>query len=163
MYSFESFFVVYCLSLILFFSMLPKRKNIIESQKKRIISTVLSKIYRKYSKFHFPIMSKFPLLNFAFPDNSVEYYVMSMRKNKTIRKPNLLDFAKIWTAKIDRKTSQLEESAFRKKTLILLGKIKLWGSPKIIKFAARNEEVKLSAQKLQISQFFGGFWLPKST
>ena len=85
MYSFETFFVVYCVSLILFFSMLPKRKNIIESQKKRIINTVLSKIYCKYSKFHFPIMSKFPLLNFAFPDNSVEYYIMSMEKNKTIR------------------------------------------------------------------------------
>ena len=40
----------------------------------------------------------------------------------------------------------------------------LWGPPEIIKFAAaRNEDVKQSGPKLEISPIFGGFWPPKST
>ena len=52
------------------------------------------------------------------------------------------------------------------KTLFLLGKIKVfqpWGPPEIIKFAARNEDVKQTAPKLEISTIFGAFWPPKST
>ena len=52
------------------------------------------------------------------------------------------------------------------KTLFLLGKIKvfqLWGPPEIIKFAARNEDVKQTAPKLEISTIFGAFWPLKST
>ena len=52
------------------------------------------------------------------------------------------------------------------KTLFLLCKIKvfqLWGPPEIIKFAARNEDVKQTAPKLEISMIFGAFWPLKST
>ena len=52
------------------------------------------------------------------------------------------------------------------KTLFLPSKIKVFqllGPPEIIKFAARNEDVKQTAPKLEISQIFGRFWPAKST
>ena len=52
------------------------------------------------------------------------------------------------------------------KTLFLLGKtnvFQLRRPPEIIKFAARNQDVKQTAPKLEISLIFGPFSDPKST
>ena len=38
--------------------------------------------YRQNSKYYFPLKSTFPLLNYAFPDSSCEYYMMTFKYDK---------------------------------------------------------------------------------
>ena len=51
--------------------------------KKVVVSNIIFEIYKKYHSLYFPLKSKSPsVLNFAFPDESCEYYILSIKKNE---------------------------------------------------------------------------------
>lgn len=59
--------------------------NIRENTKKFILKQYIQKMYKKFSSFYFPIFSHAPkYMNLAYPDFSIQYFILSLKKDETI-------------------------------------------------------------------------------